>query len=264
MTTSDGPLPRGALDTPAGPAATYDELAHLLRELAGRFGDTAFTDRRRLVSLLSDRLPDARREIRVVAAAVDDRVFELLARARPEGLGMEVERLAAKLENGLGIRSDIAIPVVQACAYALSLVRCLLPPGRRRCRQCPARRRTAIGWACPSRRGPVAQGLASQGWASQGWAARRPSRGTLAGSARPARCQRHPRRRRPPPRPVHGASGWPGLVARSRRLLPSWSTSARTLSLSRKRPCRSPCSNLCNSRCPNCPCRNRPCSSQCP
>ena len=121
MPTADDPLLPGALQAPAGPAAGYDELALLLRELAGRFGDTAFTDRRRLVSLLSDRLPDARRDIRVVGAAVDERVFDLLARARPDGLGMEVERLAAKLESGMGIRSDIAIPVVQACAYGLSL-----------------------------------------------------------------------------------------------------------------------------------------------
>ena len=121
MSTADDPMLPGALQAPAGPAAGYDELALLLRELAGRFGDTAFTDRRRLVSLLSDRLPDARRDIRVVGAAVDERVFDLLARARPDGLGMEVERLAAKLESGMGIRSDIAIPVVQACAYGLSL-----------------------------------------------------------------------------------------------------------------------------------------------
>ena len=121
MTTSNDPASPGAPGSAAGPAAPYDELAYLLRELAGRFGDTAFTDRRRLVSLLSDRMPEARREIRVVGAAVDERVFELLARARPDGLGMEVERLAAKLENGVGIRSDIAIPVVQACAYGLSL-----------------------------------------------------------------------------------------------------------------------------------------------
>jgi PQQ-dependent catabolism-associated CXXCW motif protein len=99
----------------------YDELAKFLREMAGRFGETAFTDRRRLVSLLSDHMPEARREIRVVGSAVDERVFEALARVRPEQLDLEIERLGAKMEDGLGIRSDVAIPVIRACAYGLSV-----------------------------------------------------------------------------------------------------------------------------------------------
>lgn len=103
------------------PGAGFDELATILREMAQRFGDSAFTDRRRLVSLLQDRMPDARRDIRAVAAALDERVFDSLARCRPEGLAMEMERLAANLENGLGLRPDVAVPVVQACAYALGL-----------------------------------------------------------------------------------------------------------------------------------------------
>jgi PQQ-dependent catabolism-associated CXXCW motif protein len=102
-------------------SADYDELAKFLREMAGRFGDAAFTDRRRLISLLADHMPDARRDIRVVGSAVDERVFEALARARPEQLSMEIERLGAKMEDNLGIRSDVAIPVVRACAYGLSL-----------------------------------------------------------------------------------------------------------------------------------------------
>jgi len=101
--------------------ARYDELAMFLREMVGRFGDTAFTDKRRLLSLLSDRLVDARREIKVVGAAIDERAFELLGRAHPEQLAMEIERIAAKLENDLGIRSDVAVPVVRACAYGLSI-----------------------------------------------------------------------------------------------------------------------------------------------
>jgi len=101
--------------------AGYDDLAKILQEMAGRFGETAFSDRRRLVSLLSDRLPEARRDIKVVGAAVDEHVFETLTRARPEQLDLEIERMAAKLENGLGIKRDVATPVVQACAYGLSL-----------------------------------------------------------------------------------------------------------------------------------------------
>jgi hypothetical protein len=101
----------------------YDELALFLREMVGRFGDTAFTDKRRLLSLLSDRLTDARCEIKVVGAAIDERAFEALARARPEHFAMEIERLAAKLQDNLGIRADVAIPVVRACAYGLSVGR---------------------------------------------------------------------------------------------------------------------------------------------
>jgi PQQ-dependent catabolism-associated CXXCW motif protein len=99
----------------------YDELALFLRELAGRFGGAAFTDKRRLLSLLFDRMTDARREIKVVGAAVDERAFETLAGVRPEQLAMEIERLSAKLQDNLGIRPDVAIPVVRACAYALFL-----------------------------------------------------------------------------------------------------------------------------------------------
>ena len=99
----------------------YDQLAHLLREFAERWGETAFTDRRRLISLLSDKLPDARRDIRVVSAAFDERVFETLARSRAEQVGMEIDRLAARLESNLGIRNDIALPVVKACAYGLGI-----------------------------------------------------------------------------------------------------------------------------------------------
>ena len=110
--TTDAPIDEGACD----------ELAKVLRQLGERFGDTAFTDRRRLVSLLSDKLPEeARREIRVVASAVDERVFSSLTQARPEQLAMEIDRLAARLEGNLGIRGDVAQPVVRACAYGLGL-----------------------------------------------------------------------------------------------------------------------------------------------
>jgi PQQ-dependent catabolism-associated CXXCW motif protein len=99
----------------------YDQLALALREFSARFGETAFTDRRRLTSLLSDRMPEARREIRVVSSAIDERVFETLARTRPEQIGMEMDRLAARLENAAGIRTDIALSTVRACAYGLGL-----------------------------------------------------------------------------------------------------------------------------------------------
>src|SRR5580698_7318144 len=96
--------------------AEYDDLAKFLREMSERFGETAFSDRRRLVSLLSDRMPDARRDIRIVGSAVDERIFESLARARPEQLNMEIERLGAKMENGLAIATVFPAPFVRASA----------------------------------------------------------------------------------------------------------------------------------------------------
>ncbi len=99
----------------------YDDLAMVLKEMADRFGAAAFKDRRRLVSLLSDRVPEARRDIRVLGSAVDDGVFDILAAARPEQIGLEIDRLAARLETGQGIRNDIALPIVRACAFGLGL-----------------------------------------------------------------------------------------------------------------------------------------------
>ncbi|HKU96002.1 MAG TPA: rhodanese-like domain-containing protein [Vineibacter sp.] len=100
-------------------ADSYDALAKVLRELPGRFGPAIFSDRRRVVSVLSDRVPEARREIKVLGSAIDDGVFDALSNARPEQIGLEIDRLAARIETNLGIRSDIALPVVRACAHGL-------------------------------------------------------------------------------------------------------------------------------------------------
>ncbi|HEX2885545.1 rhodanese-like domain-containing protein [Vineibacter terrae] len=100
-------------------ADSYDALAKVLRELPDRFGAAVFSDRRRVVSVLSDRVPEARREIKVLGSAIDDGVFDALSNARPEQIGLEIDRLAARIETNLGIRSDIALPVVRACAHGL-------------------------------------------------------------------------------------------------------------------------------------------------
>ncbi|MCW5746706.1 MAG: hypothetical protein KIT36_10960 [Alphaproteobacteria bacterium] len=100
-------------------ADSYDALATVLRELPDRFGAAVFSDRRRVVSVLSDRVPEARREIKVLGSAIDDGVFDALSGARPEQIGLEIDRLAARIETNLGIRSDIALPVVRACAFGL-------------------------------------------------------------------------------------------------------------------------------------------------
>ena len=103
------------------PGDHYDGLAEALRELALRLGASAFSDRRRLISLLSDRLPEARREIRLVGTAVDEGVPAALAGAERHLVGMEMDRQASRLEAGAGLRPDLARAIVRAFAYSLDL-----------------------------------------------------------------------------------------------------------------------------------------------
>lgn len=97
----------------------YDAIAKVLAELPGRFGANVFSDRRRVVSVLSDRVPEARREIRVIGSCIDDGIFDSLASTRPDQVVFEIDRLAARIEGNLGVRKDIALPVVRACAHGL-------------------------------------------------------------------------------------------------------------------------------------------------
>ena len=102
-------------------ADPYDPLAEALRELVGRFGASAFGDRRRLISLLSDKLPESRREIRLVGTAIDEGVPAALAAAERPLVGMEMDRQASRLESAAGLRPDLARSIVRAFAYALDL-----------------------------------------------------------------------------------------------------------------------------------------------
>ena len=97
----------------------YDAIAKVLAELQGRFGANVFSDRRRVVSVLSDRVPEARREIRVIGSCIDDGIFDSLSSTRPDQVMFEIDRLAARIESNLGVRKDIALPVVRACAHGL-------------------------------------------------------------------------------------------------------------------------------------------------
>lgn len=99
----------------------YDELALGLAEMRQRFGDDAFANRRKLNGLLTDRLPEARREIRIVLDAIEDGVMRELASIAPDTLDMQIDRLAVRLENARGTREDIARQVVCACAYGLGI-----------------------------------------------------------------------------------------------------------------------------------------------
>ncbi|MCC3306030.1 rhodanese-like domain-containing protein [Sneathiella sp. HT1-7] len=104
-----------------GNTPTYDSLAEVLKTLVERFGSEIFNDRRRLVSLLADHLPEAKRELRVVRSAVDEGVPSALISTERHLSGIEMDRQAGRLEAGTGLRIDIARQVVRAFAYSLGL-----------------------------------------------------------------------------------------------------------------------------------------------
>ncbi|MCR6643755.1 MAG: rhodanese-like domain-containing protein [Terricaulis sp.] len=101
--------------------ALYDQLGEALRAQRERFGADAFDNRRRVISLLADSLPEARREIRAIASALDEGAMEALSSVERRLLGMEMDRQADKLEQSVGLRPDLAKQVIRALAYALDL-----------------------------------------------------------------------------------------------------------------------------------------------
>ena len=105
----------------SGDTKLYDQLGEALRSQRERFGPTALENRRRVVSLLADTLPESRREIRAVASALDEGAVEALTGVERSHLGMEMDRQADRLEQAVGLRPDIARQVVRALAYGLDL-----------------------------------------------------------------------------------------------------------------------------------------------
>ncbi len=99
----------------------FDRLATALAEIRPRFGAGAFSDRRRVIGLLADKAPDAKREIRVVGTAIDEGIPTALARTERHLVGVEMDRLANGLEASTGLRLDIARQVVRAFAFAMDL-----------------------------------------------------------------------------------------------------------------------------------------------
>lgn len=99
----------------------YDQLGEALKTQRERFGANALDNRRRVVSLLADALPEARREIRAVASALDEGAVEALTGCERRLLGMEMDRQADRLEQSVGLRPDLAKQVIRALAYALNL-----------------------------------------------------------------------------------------------------------------------------------------------
>ncbi len=102
-------------------ALLYDQLGEALKAQRERFGADAFANRRRVISLLADALPEARREIRAVSSALDEGAVEALVGVERRLLGMEMDRQADRLEQSVGLRPDLARQVIRALAYALEL-----------------------------------------------------------------------------------------------------------------------------------------------
>lgn len=103
------------------PADSFDSLAQVLAALHERFGTALFSDRRRLIGLLSDHVPDAKREIRAMATALDEGVADTLQHIERHLAGVESDRLANRLENATGLRPDLARQAVRSYVHALGL-----------------------------------------------------------------------------------------------------------------------------------------------
>lgn len=97
----------------------YDSLATALRRLLAADAGAASHDRRRILALLADALPEAERERRVLSWMIEHGMLEALARPQPGQLDLEIDRLKQRLENRLGIREELAVGVLRASAYAL-------------------------------------------------------------------------------------------------------------------------------------------------
>lgn len=99
----------------------FDRLAAALAEIRPRFGAEEFGDRRRVIGLLADKVPEAKREIRAIGIALDEGVPAALARIERHLAGVEMDRLANSLDATTGLRLDLARNVVRSFAFALDL-----------------------------------------------------------------------------------------------------------------------------------------------
>ncbi len=99
----------------------FDRLAAALAEIRPRFGAEEFGDRRRVIGLLADKVPEAKREIRAIGIALDEGVPAALSRIERHLAGVEMDRLANGLDATTGLRLDLARNVVRSFAFALDL-----------------------------------------------------------------------------------------------------------------------------------------------
>jgi hypothetical protein len=97
----------------------HDALAKTLADIRTRLGEGAFEDRRRVLALLSDMLPGANRQIRLLGIAIDNGAVRAIATSRQEQAALEIDRHAQRVDADLGIRKAIMVPVLRAVAYAV-------------------------------------------------------------------------------------------------------------------------------------------------
>jgi len=96
----------------------HDALARTLADIRTRLGADAFEDRRRALALLSDMLPGATRQIRLLGIAFDNGAVRAIATARPDQAELEIDRHAQRVDAEIGVRKAIMVPVLHAVAYA--------------------------------------------------------------------------------------------------------------------------------------------------
>jgi len=97
---------------------THDALARALADIRKRLGEGGLEDRRKVLALLSDTLPGAARQIRLVGIAIDNGAVRAIGTARLDRVDVEIDRHAQRVDNDLGIRKAIMVPVLRAVAFA--------------------------------------------------------------------------------------------------------------------------------------------------
>jgi hypothetical protein len=96
----------------------HDALAKALADIRTGLGEAALGDRRKVIALLSDTLPGAARQIRLVGIAIDNGAVHAIGAARLDRVEFEIDRHAQRADTDLGIRKAIMVPVLRAVAFA--------------------------------------------------------------------------------------------------------------------------------------------------
>ena len=99
--------------------ATPDDFARELAELVQRNGPDGLGDRKRVVAILADRLPNAGRDLRILGMAIDNGAVVALKGTSANGAAVEIDRLAARLESHIGTPRPLSLPMLRALAFGL-------------------------------------------------------------------------------------------------------------------------------------------------
>ncbi len=101
----------------------HDQPRQVLRGLLAEYGPSLCDDPRRCEALLRDHCGDHKREIRVLVAALDERVPADLLRSQPDPPpAMLLNRLTRRLQDERGLAEDVARWAVESWALALGTV----------------------------------------------------------------------------------------------------------------------------------------------